>query len=176
MSDLKELLSRCISEGITLNLENDQLAISSDNEISPSTIELIRENKQGLLRYLEKSESKLDKVYGKLTATGIEQANLSFSQKRMWFIEKMNEQSAQYNITKAVKITGVFDVARAEAVISEIIQRHQVLRTVYRDTDDGPIQVVQDAAHLFSMPIIDLQNTPHSQQHAQISQLINQEA
>ncbi|MDK1290428.1 non-ribosomal peptide synthetase, partial [Pseudoalteromonas umbrosa] len=40
----------------------------------------------------------------------------------------------------------------------------------------GPIQVVQDAAHLFSMPIIDLQNTPHSQQHAQISQLINQEA
>ncbi|MDK1290422.1 condensation domain-containing protein, partial [Pseudoalteromonas umbrosa] len=170
-----ELFAALEQRRIKLLLTDDeQIKISAPKgAMDQPLLSAIKQHKSDIIDRLLANKASSE---NKIAVTKLQQSQLSYSQKRMWFAHRMEPASAQYNMSHAVKISGAFDVARAEAVISEIIQRHQVLRTVYRDTDDGPIQVVQDAAHLFSMPIIDLQNTPHSQQHAQISQLINQEA
>lgn len=71
--------------------------------------------------------------------------NLSFSQQRLWFIDQLQEGSAEYNIPMAYEIEGKFNVSLAEKAISIIIERHEVLRTVYRESDSGSVQVIQPA-------------------------------
>ncbi len=69
---------------------------------------------------------------------------LSYSQKRIWLLDKIETDSTHYHLPAAIKITGSFDVVLAEKVLSEIIQRHEILRTVYHmDVNNEPHQVIK---------------------------------
>jgi hypothetical protein len=57
---------------------------------------------------------------------------LSFAQQRMWFINQMNPESTAYNIPAAVELTGALNLEALERSINEIINRHEILRTVFR--------------------------------------------
>ncbi len=70
---------------------------------------------------------------------------LSFAQQRLWFIDQFEQgNNAAYNMPAALRVSGQFDVAIARRALSVIIERHEVLRTVYRSTDDEPVQVIID--------------------------------
>ncbi len=69
---------------------------------------------------------------------------LSFAQQRLWFIDQMDNGSPQYNIVKAIEIDGNFKVDIAELAIARTIQRHSSLRTVYNETDSGPVQIIKN--------------------------------
>ncbi|MEW4370678.1 amino acid adenylation domain-containing protein [Paenibacillus kandeliae] len=58
---------------------------------------------------------------------------LSAAQQRMWFMEKLSPHSAMYNIPQALSITGVLDIHRLEQALMQVIARHPILRTVYRE-------------------------------------------
>ncbi len=60
---------------------------------------------------------------------------LSFSQERLWFIDQLEPNSADYNLPMAVVIEGKLDAAEVEAVLKEIISRHETLRTVFPSRD-----------------------------------------
>lgn len=68
----------------------------------------------------------------------------SFSQLRLWFLNKLNPSEAEYNIPVAVKIKGKFDIDIFQESCSRIIQRHQVLRTVFRESDGYPVVYICD--------------------------------
>ncbi|MFD1242091.1 non-ribosomal peptide synthetase [Arthrobacter ulcerisalmonis] len=67
---------------------------------------------------------------------------LSFAQSRMWFLNRLDPGAADYNISLAVRLTGVLDEAALSTAVAELFRRHQVLRTVYPETDGVPEQVV----------------------------------
>ncbi|MCG7564625.1 amino acid adenylation domain-containing protein, partial [Pseudoalteromonas sp. McH1-42] len=58
---------------------------------------------------------------------------LSFAQQRLWFIDQLNQGSAQYNMPAAFHVQGELNLTVVEAVLQTIVDRHEVLRTVYRD-------------------------------------------
>ncbi|MBD8507923.1 amino acid adenylation domain-containing protein, partial [Hoyosella sp. G463] len=68
---------------------------------------------------------------------------LSLGQQRMWFINQYDSASAAYNIPLAITLTGRLDIDALRAAFSDLVARHEVLRTYYPATPDGPIQVVQ---------------------------------
>ncbi|MGV9747955.1 non-ribosomal peptide synthase/polyketide synthase [Rhodococcus zopfii] len=82
-----------------------------------------------------------------------EQVPLSLAQQRMWVLNRMNPASAAYNIPVVLRLSGLLDVPALGAAVRDVFDRHEVLRTRYPDTDDGPVQEVlpvADAAPLLS--------------------------
>ncbi|MGI5218677.1 amino acid adenylation domain-containing protein [Nocardia sp. CA-290969] len=69
---------------------------------------------------------------------------LSLAQQRMWFLNRFEPESAAYNIPVMLRLTGQLDTAALRAALTDVIARHEVLRTVYPETEGEPRQVVLD--------------------------------
>ncbi|WP_245816153.1 non-ribosomal peptide synthase/polyketide synthase [Rhodococcus maanshanensis] len=67
---------------------------------------------------------------------------LSLAQQRMWVLNQMAPDSAAYNIPGAIRLSGLLDVPALEAAVLDVLERHEVLRTMYPDTADGPVQAI----------------------------------
>ena len=67
---------------------------------------------------------------------------LSFAQQRLWFLDQLEPESTAYNIPLAVRLVGELNVEALERTLSEIVRRHEVLRTRFVDVDGEPRQEV----------------------------------
>ncbi|MGM7643954.1 amino acid adenylation domain-containing protein [Nocardia sp. JW2] len=75
---------------------------------------------------------------------------LSPAQRRMWFLNRFDQGAtgdgtAAYNLPFALRLTGNLDVGALTTALHDVLARHEVLRTVYPDTGDGPIQLILPA-------------------------------
>ncbi len=66
---------------------------------------------------------------------------LSSAQQRLWFMEQLVPGSPLYNIPALFHISGRLDPQLLEQSLSEIVNRHETLRTVF--SDDGPETVAE---------------------------------
>jgi hypothetical protein len=67
---------------------------------------------------------------------------LSFAQQRLWFLDQLEPGSPSYNMPLAVRLTGALRVEVLERTLSEIVRRHEVLRTRFVDVGGEPRQEV----------------------------------
>ena len=77
---------------------------------------------------------------------------LSYGQRRLWFLDRLDEQRAAYNIPLALRLTGALDVVALECALNDVIARHEILRTVYVDDETEPSQHILADAHV-SLPV-----------------------
>src|SRR5438128_8966880 len=91
---------------------------------------------------------------------------LSFAQQRLWFIQRMDPGSAAYNSANAIRMIGKIDRKALERSLSEIIRRHEVLRTIFPERDGESVQQVCPAAAV-RIPLIDFRglNEPEKTAH-----------
>nr|WP_280425414.1 non-ribosomal peptide synthetase [Nocardia carnea] len=75
-----------------------------------------------------------------------ERVPLSLAQQRMWFLNQFEPGSAAYNIPVAVRLTGTLDVAALRTAVTDVVSRHETLRTVYPSHDGRPYQMVLPVA------------------------------
>lgn len=80
---------------------------------------------------------------------------LSFAQQRLWFLDQLEPASPAYNIATGMRMIGPLDVAAFEQAITEIIQRHEVLRTTILTIEGQPQPVVAEAQS-FTLPVVPL--------------------
>ncbi|GAB2511124.1 non-ribosomal peptide synthetase [Nocardia heshunensis] len=74
-----------------------------------------------------------------------ERAPLSLAQQRMWFLARLDPDSAAHHITIALRLSGTLDVAALAAAVRDVVERHEVLRTVYPEVDGAGCQLVLSA-------------------------------
>jgi acyl carrier protein len=83
---------------------------------------------------------------------------LSFGQQRLWFLDQLEPGSTLWNVSKAVRMIGELDVDALRRTMSEIVRRHEVLRTTFSNQDGQPVQVISPAEPL-PLELIDLSRT-----------------
>ncbi|RKH08209.1 amino acid adenylation domain-containing protein, partial [Corallococcus sp. CA053C] len=67
---------------------------------------------------------------------------LSFAQQRMWFIDQLAPGSPLFNVPMAVRLEGPLAVDLLERSLREVVRRHEVLRTTFREDASGPVLVI----------------------------------
>ena len=100
---------------------------------------------------------------------------LSFAQQRLWFLDRLEPNSASYSVPAAVRLEGPLDVAALEKSISGIIRRHEALRTTFATVEGEPVQIVSSPA-VQTLSITDLQGLSLAERTVEVQRLINEEA
>ncbi|MCC5667073.1 amino acid adenylation domain-containing protein [Nostoc sp. CHAB 5784] len=95
---------------------------------------------------------------------------LSFAQQRLWLLAQLEPDNPSYNVAAALRLSGNLDVAILRQSFTEIVRRHQVLRTSFPPVDGRGIAVVSFDVNIF-IPVIDLSSLSASQQHQTVEQL-----
>ncbi|UZX26397.1 non-ribosomal peptide synthetase [Streptomyces tanashiensis] len=67
-------------------------------------------------------------------------APASFAQRRLWLLAELERDSAAYNVPMAIRLEGAPDRAALESALSDVVERHAPLRTVFESVDGEPRQ------------------------------------
>ncbi|HEY6186888.1 MAG TPA: amino acid adenylation domain-containing protein, partial [Pyrinomonadaceae bacterium] len=100
---------------------------------------------------------------------------LSFAQQRLWFLDQLQSGNTAYLIPAALRLKGQLNIAALEQTFSEIIRRHEVLRTAFAQSDGSPVQVIS-APEPLSLPSTDLSRLTEAEQDAEVRRLTAEEA
>ncbi|MFP2903122.1 condensation domain-containing protein, partial [Corallococcus sp. 4LFB] len=84
---------------------------------------------------------------------------LSYAQERLWLLEQIESLGAAYNITGAVRFVGALDGQAFAHALTEIVRRHEALRTRFA-ADDETIEQIVDPPGRFELESIDLSALP----------------
>ncbi|MGW0538412.1 amino acid adenylation domain-containing protein, partial [Streptomyces sp. NPDC003032] len=74
-----------------------------------------------------------------------ERVPVSYVQQRLWFMNRVEGTRATYNVPLSLRLTGALDQAALTEAISDVVARHEPLRTVFGEDEQGPFQQILDA-------------------------------
>ncbi|HEX3252481.1 MAG TPA: amino acid adenylation domain-containing protein, partial [Pyrinomonadaceae bacterium] len=100
---------------------------------------------------------------------------LSFAQQRLWFIEQLVTGKAVYNLPGAIRLRGPLNTTALELSLTEIVRRHESLRTFFATVDGQPVQVISSDCAC-PLPIIELSDVPESEREARVREIAFGEA
>lgn len=101
---------------------------------------------------------------------------MSSSQRWLWVLSQFKEASAAYNMPRAVVLEGRLNRRVLESALSILIDRHEILRTVFRENSRGEIRQHIYAPGELGSPLVyfDLQLEGNGEEQAR--EMINQDA
>ncbi|WP_084534683.1 non-ribosomal peptide synthetase [Nocardia yamanashiensis] len=86
-----------------------------------------------------------------------ERVPLSLPQQRLWFLNRFSPESSAYNIAFVLRIDGDPDLPALRAALGDVVERHEVLRTVFPEDEHGAYQKVLDTARC--LPVLEAVET-----------------
>ncbi|MGI4936809.1 MAG: amino acid adenylation domain-containing protein, partial [Janthinobacterium lividum] len=100
---------------------------------------------------------------------------LSFAQQRLWFLDRLEPHGVTYNMAGGLRLSGKLDAVALEAAINTVVQRHDMLRTVFDMAGDSAVQIVKPQAHV-CLTVTDLSTLPMPLRQTQAQQLAQNDA
>jgi len=105
----------------------------------------------------------------------VKELPLSFAQQRLWFIDRIPSARDAYHVARIMRLAGRFDVVSFRQAISEMVRRHESLRTTFPCVDGEPKQHIHPPKSV-SFPVVDLEGLPLGEQGREIERLTRHEA
>jgi amino acid adenylation domain-containing protein/FkbH-like protein/non-ribosomal peptide synthase protein (TIGR01720 family)/FkbM family methyltransferase len=99
---------------------------------------------------------------------------VSFAQQRLWILAQLEPNNPFYNMFKAVHLQGRINIEILERSLNLIIDRHEILRTNFKEVEATPVQVITPHATL-KISVIDLQGLSEQEQSEQLQLLATED-
>ena len=102
------------------------------------------------------------------------QLPLSFAQQRLWFLDQLTPDNTAYTIPGGVRLQGNLIVHALEQSFTELVQRHESLRTTFPIQHGKAVQVIHPSS-TFSLLHIDLSKIDSITREKVVDHLIQEE-
>ncbi|HYK22999.1 MAG TPA: condensation domain-containing protein, partial [Pyrinomonadaceae bacterium] len=142
----------------------------SDSKESLAGFELSAEQQRLLARLLKEEGIESAKSQRTIPRDGSvsEKIPLSFAQQRLWLLEQLEPGTSLYHIPVTLRLTGPLDRNALQQALTEIVRRHEVLRTRLEFCNGEPVQVIAPQA-TWEVLFEDLTNSSDAEKEAQSS-------
>jgi amino acid adenylation domain-containing protein len=139
-----ELLAHLRALGVMLKADGERLQVSApQNTVSAELRQELARRKPEIMELLRESELMVHSGAERIEpAPRDSDLPLSFAQMRLWFMEQMAPGSPAYIITMTARLRGALNLTAFERTLSEIVRRHEALRTVFETAGETPRQVI----------------------------------
>ena len=172
-----ELLERLGSLDVRLWFDGERLRYSAPPGVLTSAMRVeLAAHKTEICSFLRKAQKAVvdtDRPVLPLSHHG--NLPLSFSQQRMWFIDQLSPANAAYHVPAAIRLSGPLNLAALAQAISEIVRRHEILRTTFVVAEGKPAQIVGPALYL-SLSITSLEGLTKAEQEIYTHKLATKHA
>ncbi|NEO29894.1 MAG: amino acid adenylation domain-containing protein [Symploca sp. SIO3C6] len=99
---------------------------------------------------------------------------LSFSQEQLWFLNQLAPEAPVYNESLSIHLGGEINILTLEKSLTELIRRHEILRTIYPVVDGQPYQEIQPPS-AFTLPIFDLREWSETERETEALRIATQQ-
>jgi amino acid adenylation domain-containing protein/non-ribosomal peptide synthase protein (TIGR01720 family) len=133
-------------KGIRLEADRDHVrVVAAKGAIDDDDRAELSSRKAELLAYLTSNSA-----IGSVTTTPRDaDLPLSFEQQRLWFLTCVGNAGEAYHVSAALRLEGVMDRPALERALSEIVRRHEVLRTRIVAMDGRAVQHIDPPTPIF---------------------------
>src|SRR4051812_23110310 len=98
---------------------------------------------------------------------------MSYGQELLWLLEQANPGMHGYNVPRIARLRGALDIAALERALSEIVARHEVLRSTF-DSVDGELRQIVGAPSPVTLQLFDLRSKPEETREDKATSLIRE--
>jgi amino acid adenylation domain-containing protein len=99
---------------------------------------------------------------------------LSSAQQRLWLLEQLDPDRADYHLHTAWQFTGDLNLAALQQALDAIVAHHEVLRTNFISDRDRPLQVIRSERSV-ELLLLDCQSYPQPDRDREIARRLQQE-
>src|SRR5207245_9353994 len=100
---------------------------------------------------------------------------LSFAQERLWFLQQLEPGAPFNNIPLAFRVEGILHPPALAQALSEIVRRHETLRTTFTNQNGRPAAIIEAAVPL-AVPVVNLSALPEAEREAEAQRIMLEEA
>jgi tyrocidine synthetase-3 len=142
------MLAHARRNGVTVLLKEAQLFVKTEKGSTPDAgiLAALKAHKQEILHFLKNREADAtaDNDITRISRSGSAMLPLSFGQERLWMVHQLMG-SVQYHLPVILRLKGVMEAVHPEQAILAIVDRHEVLRTVFKEKDGAVYQQILPA-------------------------------
>lgn len=144
---------------LTLNGEELKVQFNSDS-IPPNLLEEIRSNKTQLIEFLKAIQSVSEEYQPIPLAPELQAYPLSSAQRRLWTICQLDEVNSAYSEHQLEFFDGTLNPEALNQAFLALIQRHEVLRTAFREDENEEVKqwIIPAEEIAFSVEIVEKGN------------------
>ncbi|HEX5701583.1 MAG TPA: condensation domain-containing protein, partial [Pyrinomonadaceae bacterium] len=100
---------------------------------------------------------------------------LSYPQERIWFICQLDPQNVSYNVPRVLRLKGRLSLELLERTVTELMRRHEILRTTFPSVEGRPVQLVH-APTTYRMSVADLSGLDEQEREQELMRVIEAES
>ncbi|QIS20127.1 non-ribosomal peptide synthetase [Nocardia terpenica] len=79
---------------------------------------------------------------------------LSFAQRRMWLLDRIDRDRATYTIPLLVRLSGELRLGALQRALADVVARHESLRTRLREEDGVPVAAIAPPGAVFGLTVV----------------------
>jgi amino acid adenylation domain-containing protein len=173
---MKNLLEDINKRNIRLEVREGKLKLHTNGDDIPvELLNKIKGKKQEIIDFLLKhGETNGNNRHQIPEANQQKNYPLSSSQRRLWLLSLSQDSNIAYNISSVYELNGSLDINALENAFKKLIERHEILRTNFKENEDNEVR--QFVKHFNEIEFrIDRNDIGLGQgSHAQLDTLLNE--
>jgi amino acid adenylation domain-containing protein len=163
---IQQFLQQLAADNIRLHLtSHNELAVRGDKQLlSAQRLAQLKALKPEIIAWLSQQQATAATV--PVVDRSAASYPLSYAQQRLWFIDTMTGPDPQYNMFSAFTIKGALQPALLAQAVQTLVQRHEILRTLYLDEQGEPRQRLLASAEVAELALLNFVTAAQVQQQA----------